>query len=157
MDIPRVCDRHGSPLKQSTYVDVAAYEFSSSIVSWICCRWRFASIVGPPRWIRIFSASSCRPWRTSHQGDSGANGRPIKRMKGKIHWRALCQQIWQMHGCTTRHSQRESVGINICPVSSAPNDNVGHAVDGNTPGQKRSMKMQGCSQLTNCESVSGLA
>jgi hypothetical protein len=34
---------------------------------------------------------------------------------------------------TTHHSQRQSVGINVCSVSGAPNDTVRHAVDDGRP------------------------
>lgn len=37
----------------------------------------------------ILRASSVRPFRTSHHGDSGANGRPMSRRTGKIHCSAL--------------------------------------------------------------------
>jgi hypothetical protein len=34
----------------------------------------------------LLSASSCRPWRTSHQGDSGAKYAPRIRGIGQTHW-----------------------------------------------------------------------
>lgn len=77
------------PLKQSMYLALAAYESSSSIVSWICWSCIPASIVGPPSRVMTFRASSILPSRTSHQGDSGAKGRPTRRATGKIHWSAL--------------------------------------------------------------------
>ena len=83
------CICSGLPLKQSAYVDVMAYKSSSLIVSQICSHWSFTSTVGPPRCMRTFSASSYWPLCTSHQDDSGTNGRPIKSMTGKIHWGAL--------------------------------------------------------------------
>lgn len=46
---------------------------------------------------RILRASSVRPFRTSHHGDSGANGRPRRRRTGKIHCSAL-------HGHNVMHA-----------------------------------------------------
>ena len=69
----------------------------------------FASTVGPPRWMRTFSAPSYRPLCTSHYGDSGANGRPINRMAGKVHWRALREQIRRGNVCIQYITHNESL------------------------------------------------
>lgn len=47
------------------------------------------SLVLRPRRATDFSASSRRPLRTSHQGDSGAKKSRIASGVGNIHWRAM--------------------------------------------------------------------
>lgn len=47
------------------------------------------SLVLRPRRATDFSASARRPFRTSHQGDSGAMNMRIARGVGNIHWSAM--------------------------------------------------------------------
>lgn len=47
------------------------------------------SLVLRPRRATDFAASSRRPLRTSHQGDSGARNMRIARGVGNIHWSAM--------------------------------------------------------------------
>src|SRR6201996_9629932 len=65
--------------------------FSSSIVRRIMATESAGLSVAleRPRRRTDFSASASRPFRTSHQGDSGARKRRMARGVGNIHWRAM--------------------------------------------------------------------
>lgn len=89
------------------------------MVSWIWCTKRGASTVRPPRRETMCSAEENRPRRTSHQGDSGANGRPMSRRVGKIHWMALGRE--RLEPTAHVHSQRDPIRVLVRPCSATFN------------------------------------
>ena len=75
-------------LKQSQYVVPVSISSSRRSVSMIIARVGLTSTVGEARRLKASSASSSRPFRTSHHGDSGAKGSPARMIKGQSHWTA---------------------------------------------------------------------
>jgi hypothetical protein len=82
--------RKSTPLKQSAYdVPTDTSLSSSSVCLIIAMVWSSSSSVAAEVSLcKAFLASSCRFFRTSHQGESGAKEIPTTRGMGHIHCKA---------------------------------------------------------------------
>src|ERR1700761_5405712 len=107
--------------------------FSSSIVRRIMATESAGLSVAleRPRRRTDFSASARRPFRTSHQGDSGARKRRMARGVGNIHWRAMGTLVLPLAQCSSiraagAHEPVRSVGVFGLVV-------VGDTTDNNRP------------------------